>query len=271
VNYQKLIRFIPNLFTLGNLLLGCLGIIYCFNDHIYPVQANQLDPYGKNIAVVFGFNNRLYLSSFMIYGAAVLDFFDGFVARWLKATSPLGAQLDSLADGVTFGVLPACIYFQLISASFHLQPDALYVPVINMIPAFLIALASAYRLAKFNIDERQHESFIGLATPAMAIFTASLPLIIFTNALNLSAILLNEWLLYFFVIAFSWLMVSELPMFSLKIKSLKWKGNEMQIIFLLISLLMILAFKYAGIAASILLYISICFVKSFIAKSAETT
>src|SRR4249919_2073033 len=106
---NKFIKFIPNLFTLGNLFLGCLGIVFCFNDHIFPVQANELDPSGKNIAVIFGFNSRLYLSSFMIFGAAVLDFFDGFMARWLKASSPIGGQLDSLADGVTFGVLPACI------------------------------------------------------------------------------------------------------------------------------------------------------------------
>ena len=228
------------------------------------MQANELDPTGKNVAVVFGFNNRLYLSSFIIYGAAVLDFFDGFFARWLKVTSPIGAQLDSLADGVTFGVLPACIYFQLLSASYHLDPTALTVPIINTIPAFLIALCSVYRLAKFNVDERQHESFIGLATPGMAIFTASLPLIIFTNALGLSMLILNKWLLYFLVMAFSWLMVSELPMFSLKLKSFSWKGNEMQIIFLLIAVLLIIAFKYAGIAASILLYIVLCIVINFL-------
>src|ERR1041384_7281684 len=92
---NKFIKFIPNLFTLGNLFLGCLGIIYCFNDHIFPVQANELDPTGKNVAVVFGFNNRLYLSSFMIYGAAVLDFFDGFFARRLKATDRKSTRLNS--------------------------------------------------------------------------------------------------------------------------------------------------------------------------------
>src|SRR5215471_16433144 len=95
------LSFIPNLFTLGNLFLGCLGIIFAFNDHIFPVQLSDLDAGGKDVSVVFGFNNRLYLSSFMIFGAAVLDFFDGFVARLLKAESPLGAQLDSLADIVT--------------------------------------------------------------------------------------------------------------------------------------------------------------------------
>ena len=264
-------KFIPHLFTLANLLLGCLGIIYCFNDHIFPVQLNELDESGKNISVIFGFNSRLYLASFMIYGAAVLDFFDGFVARMLKAQSPIGAELDSLADVVTFGVLPACIYFQLLSAAYHLEPGALYVPAINMVPAFLISLCSAYRLAKFNVDKRQHESFIGLPTPAMALFAASLPLIIFTDAFGLATLVLNKWLLYFFVIAFSWLMVSELPMFSLKMKYFTWKGNELQIVFVVVCLVLIISLKYAGIAAVILLYVVICLIKLFFPKGKLNT
>jgi CDP-diacylglycerol--serine O-phosphatidyltransferase len=266
---KKFIQFIPNLFTLGNLFLGCLGIIFCFNDRIFPVQLNELDATGKNIGVIFGFNNRLYLSSFMIFGAVVLDFFDGFVARVLKAQSPLGIQLDSLADAVSFGVLPACIYFQLLSGAYHLEPDALYVQLIYMVPAFLIALCSVYRLAKFNIDERQHESFIGLATPAMALFAAALPLIVFTNALDLSWLIMNKWVLYFFIVAFSWLMVSEIPMFSFKLKSFKWKGNEVQISFLIIAILLIVFLKYAGIAASIIAYIFICLFQFFFNSKKE--
>lgn len=261
---EKLIKFIPNLLTLTNLFLGLLGIIFCFNDRIFPLQINELDPAGKNVSVIFGFNNRLYLASFMIYSAAIIDFLDGFVARALKAQSPIGAQLDSLADVVTFGVLPACIYFQLLSGAYHLQPNALFVPVINMIPAFLIALCAAWRLAKFNVDDRQHESFIGLPTPAMAMFAASLPLIIFTDAFQLSWFVLNKWLLYFLVIAFSWIMVSEIPMFSLKVKSLRWKGNQLQIVFLITCMVMILSLRYTGVALSILLYIVICLVRYFL-------
>ena len=260
---EKLIKFIPNLFTLGNLFLGLLGIVFCFSDHIFPAEVSAVDPSGKNLAVIFGFNSRLYLASFMIYGAALLDFADGFVARALKAQSALGAQLDSLADVVTFGVLPACIYFQLLSAAHHLEPQALYVPVINMVPAFLIALASAYRLAKFNIDERQHDSFIGLATPAMGILTASLPLIVFTNAFGLGEFILNRWLLYAFVIGLSWLMISEVPMFSLKVKSFSWKGNQGTLAFIAVCLVLVVWLKYTGIAASILLYILICLGKYF--------
>src|SRR5204863_9525554 len=105
------------------------------------------------------------------------------------------------------------------------------------------------------VDKRQHESFIGLPTPAMALFAASLPLIIFTNAFGLATVVLNKWLLYFFVIAFSWLMVSEIPMFSLKMKSFRWKGNELQILFVVVCSLLIFTLKYTGIAAVILLYV----------------
>ena len=183
---RNLLQHVPNLFTLGNLFLGCLGIVYAFNDHLFPLQVNEPDTELTNVAIIFGFNSRLYLSSFMIFGAAVLDFLDGFAARLLHAHSPIGGQLDSLADGVTFGVLPACIYFQLLNGAYHLEPNAFFVPLIWLVPAFLIALAAAYRLAKFNVDERQHDGFIGLPSPANGIFAATLPLIVFTNAYGLS-------------------------------------------------------------------------------------
>ncbi|MBK9731454.1 MAG: CDP-alcohol phosphatidyltransferase family protein [Chitinophagaceae bacterium] len=260
------VKHIPNMFTLGNLFLGCLGILFAFNDHIFPVELKELDPSGKNLGIIFGYNNRLYLSSFMIFGAAALDFFDGFFARLLNANSPIGGQLDSLADGVTFGVLPACIYYQLLAGAWHLQPGALNIPMIYMLPAFLIALCSVYRLAKFNVDERQQSGFIGLATPASALFAAALPLIVFTNAFTLAPFILNRWFLYVAIALFSWLMVAEIPMFALKAKSFKWKGNEVQFIFLAISALLIIVFKYAGIAAVILLYILICLAQYFFAK-----
>jgi CDP-diacylglycerol--serine O-phosphatidyltransferase len=268
---KKFTRHIPNLFTLGNLLLGCLGIIYAFNDHMFPVELKELDPGGKNLGVIFGFNNRLYLSSFMIFGAAVLDFFDGFIARLLKAQSPFGTQLDSLADAVTFGVLPGCIFYQLLAAAFHLEPGALYVPIICLMPAFLIPICSVCRLAKFNIDERQQSGFIGLATPAMALFTASLPLIIFTDAYHLAPVILNKWILYGIIVIFSWLMVSNIPMFSLKIKTLGWKGNELRVIFFLFGIFFISFFKYTGIAATILLYVLLCLVQHlFFKQQAES-
>lgn len=263
------VRHIPNMFTLGNLFLGCLGILFVFNDHIFPIELKELDPAGNNLGVIFGYNNRLYLASFMIFGAAVLDFFDGLLARLLKAHSPLGGQLDSLADAVTFGVLPACIYYQLLGGAWRLEPGALEIPMVYLLPSFLVALCAVYRLAKFNVDERQHAGFIGLATPANALFAAALPLMVFTNAFHLAPLILNQWFLYAVILLFSWLMVAEIPMFALKPKQSGWKGNEVQLVFLAISLLLIITFKYAGIAAVILLYIAICLVRFFFAKRKE--
>ncbi|MBX7108924.1 MAG: CDP-alcohol phosphatidyltransferase family protein [Chitinophagales bacterium] len=260
------VRHIPNMFTLGNLLLGCLGVLFAFNDHIFPIELKELDPSGSNLAVIFGYNNRLHLSSFMIFGAAVLDFFDGFLARLLKVHSPIGAQLDSLADAVTFGVLPTCIYYQLLGGAWQLQPDALNIPIAYQLPSLLVALCAVYRLAKFNVDERQHTGFIGLATPANALFAAALPLMVFTNAFHLAPYILNPWYLYAAIALFSWLMVAEIPMFALKPKSYGWKGNEVLLIFLAVSILLIIVLKYAGIAAVILLYIAICLAQYFFVK-----
>ena len=263
----NLTSHIPNLLTLGNLLLGCMGIIFAFNDRIFPVALNELDSTGNNPGVIFGFNSRLYISSFLIFAAAGLDFLDGFIARLLKAQSPIGEQLDSLADIVTFGVLPACIYYQLLAGAYHLEQEALDVSILYLMPSFLIAICSAYRLAKFNSDERQREGFLGLATPASALFAAALPLIIFTDAYDLSSLILNKWVLYSLILLFSFLMISEIPMFSFKSASLGWKGNEWLIIFLLSSIFFIAFFKYTGVALAILLYIILCIVRQLFFNS----
>jgi CDP-diacylglycerol--serine O-phosphatidyltransferase len=160
--------------------------------------------------------------------------------------------------------------YQLLAGAYHLEPGALYVPVIYMVPAFLISVFSAYRLAKFNVDERQHDGFIGLATPAMALFAAALPLIVFTDAYNLAPVILNKWLLYACIVLFSWIMVAEIPMFSLKTKSFSWKGNELRFIFLLLCILMIIFLKYTGIATAIILYIVICLVEHYFSGKSKT-
>ncbi len=224
---------------------------------------------GKNLGVIFGFNNRLYISSFLIFTAAGLDFLDGFIARLLKAQSSLGEQLDSLADVVTFGVLPACIYYQLLTGAYRLEPGALELSMIYLTPSFLIAISSAYRLAKFNSDTRQRDGFLGLATPASALFAAALPLIIFTDAYNLAPLILNKWVLYFMIFFFSFLMISEIPMFSFKSRSLGWKGNEWRIIFFISAIFFITFFKYTGVALSIVLYITLCIVRHLFFKSYE--
>jgi len=234
----KLVKQIPNLLTLTNLFLGCAGIVY----------------------VLSGMS---YMASYFIFIAAVIDFGDGFVARWLNAASPIGEQLDSLADCVTFGVLPGCIFFNFLENSYAADNDALNTGIIFMLPAFLISVFSALRLAKFNIDERQQTSFIGLPTPACAIFTATLPLIAISNQYGLASLLANKWVLYLLIMALSYLLVARLPMFSLKFKSFDWKSNETRYIFLIASAVLIFTMSYTGLAAVILLYIIMSILQTF--------
>jgi len=168
--------------------------------------------------------------------ACVFDFLDGFVARLLKVSSPIGKELDSLADMVTFGVLPAIYWFHSID---H--------PQLNYL-ALLIAVFSALRLAKFNIDERQVEGFIGVPTPANALFLITFPYL-FANKTVPIEIAIPVILL------FCWLMVSPFRLFALKFKHFGWKGNELRFTFLIGAVLLIGIFQLAGVALTIILYI----------------
>jgi len=197
-------RHIPNALTCANLLCGCVGIVEVFH-------------------------NNMLLSCALIGLAAVFDFFDGFAARLLKVSSPIGKELDSLADVVTFGVLPAVIIYQLLLRSVPGLAD-LWIP--NL--AFLMAVCSALRLAKFNIDPRQSDSFIGVPTPANALLVASLPFIL-RNHPEWEPIIVNTTNLLIFTAVMSFLLVAELPLFALKFKSFGWAGNEVRYSFLLVA------------------------------------
>ncbi len=230
-------KHIPNSITCCNLLSGCISIVLMFNG--YAVAAGA-----------------------MIFIAAVFDFFDGFSARLLKAYSPLGAQLDSLSDVVSFGVAPSfIIYHYLQSASMSVSMSVLG---LNIIPfaAFFLAVFAALRLAKFNIDDRQTTSFIGLPTPAMGIFVASLPFTLNNDHLAfMGNVVTNICFLLAVIILFSFLMVSEIPFFSLKIKNLRFKEN-IHIYILAIFAITALAFLgFAAIPFIILFYIILCFTK----------
>ncbi|OQX79368.1 MAG: CDP-diacylglycerol--serine O-phosphatidyltransferase [Bacteroidetes bacterium 4484_249] len=229
-------QHIPNSLTLFNLLSGC-------------------------IAIVFAFNNQLTAASWLIGIAAVFDFFDGFAARLLKVSSPIGKELDSLADVVSFGVVPGVIMYKLILLSSNVP--LFEVLEINIIPfvAFLIPMFSALRLAKFNIDERQTDSFIGLPTPANAILIASFPLILnqesILTGLNISSIsniFGNFYFLIVLTIILSYLLVAELPLMSLKFKKYNWGDNRNRYIFLLISLLLLIFFFYTAMPFIIVIY-----------------
>ncbi len=218
-------RHIPNTVTCCNLFSGCLAIVWAYQG---------------NYQVALGF---------IILGA-VFDFFDGMLARALQAYSPLGKELDSLADDITFGVAPSMIVFSLfkeVSVPAFLSPVAGYLPY----AAFLIAVFSALRLAKFNIDTRQTSSFIGVPTPANALFWGAL--VVGAHDFLVSDFF-NACYLLLLVGFTSWLLVAEIPMFSLKFKNLSWRDNKVQFVFLLGCVPLILFLGIAGLAAIIIWY-----------------
>lgn len=242
-------RHLPNALTCANLICGVLAIIY---------------------ALFFSFEWAL---GFIILGA-VFDFFDGMVARLLQVQSPIGKELDSLADVVTFGVAPSAMLLTLQGGLPHdfinERHDWLfYFPLI-------IAPFSALRLAKFNVDTRQSNSFIGLPTPANALFWASLVVALSTvdfGVLEIWQQILIYLLLWSGIVFSCWLLVSEVPMFALKFKDFSWGSNRLRYAFLLLSLVLILGaalvgLNLLGLSASILLYILLSLVTGRQAVSA---
>ena len=219
-------RHIPNTITCCNLLSGCAASVMAF-------QANY------EAAILF-----------IILGA-VFDFFDGMTARLLGVSGPLGKELDSLADDITFGFAPSAIVFSLFKEVPY--PEFL-MPVADYFPytAFIIAAFSALRLGKFNIDPRQSSSFIGLPTPANALFWGSL---VVGGHSYLTNEPFNAIYLLLLVCLMSYLLVAELPMFSLKFKNLSWKDNKISYIFLLVCIPLLAIFRISGFAAVILWYI----------------
>ena len=220
---------IPNIITLANLFSGCIAIVMAFNG------------------------NFLWVVIWVLIAAA-FDFFDGLAARLLKVSSKMGAELDSLADVVSFGVAPASAVFMMLK-EFTLYPDFLqsiqeYIPYL----VFLIPVFSAYRLAKFNLDTRQTSSFLGLPTPANGLFWVSFVYGVHNHAS------VEGYYLYLtiaFIAVLSILMVSEIPMFSLKFKKLQFKGNERQFIIVVLMIALVAVFGLSGIAWGILVYIFI--------------
>ncbi|GGJ92863.1 CDP-diacylglycerol--serine O-phosphatidyltransferase [Parabacteroides faecis] len=202
------------------------------------------------IATVVALQGNLLWAAIWIIIAAVFDFMDGFAARLLKAYSPMGKELDSLSDMVSFGVAPGMIVFWMLSqASLSLGEIGRYIPYL----AFVIPAFSGLRLAKFNIDERQTTSFIGMPVPANALFWAS-------AGYSLAPLAQANPVLFIVVtlavaLATSLLLVSEIPMFSLKIKSVAWKGNERRYILVGCAVLFVALFGMLGIAGTILLYL----------------
>lgn len=215
---------IPNIITLLNLFCGC-------------------------IAVVFAFHKQFEMAFLFVSLGIFLDFFDGFFARLFKVSSELGLQLDSLADMVTSGLVPGLIMFQMMSAS---TSGPVWFPYLG----FIITLGSCYRLANFNIDTRQTDSFIGLPTPANALVILSLPLVLQNaDSLIMVEILTNQWVLLVITLFSAYILNAEIPLFSLKIKQFTFAKYKLQVFFLAISILLLVFFQFLGIPLLIFSYI----------------
>jgi len=221
-----MIRHLPNFLTCCNLLCGCLGIVFCLEDRTVP-------------------------AAYFVWAAGIFDFFDGFAARTLNVSSPIGKELDSLADVVSFGILPSLVMYKMMDA----------VTVSEWLPyfAFLIAVCSALRLAIFNVDETQHDSFKGLNTPANTLFITSLiflpePLAVWVN---------QEVTLVIITLIFSLLMVSRIDIIAFKFKDFSWQNNKARFTFLPVAVLLIAIMGKAALPFVILFYI----VFSLVSKS----
>lgn len=240
---------LPNFFTLLNLVFGSLAITYILQT-------------GETIAYIDGFGfstvmlpEKMAMGSIFIFAAAVVDFLDGFVARLFKATSAIGKQLDSLADIVSFGVAPGMILYQLLRISFAKEESGLEVSIAALLPALLIPCAAAWRLAKFNLANDQEYSFKGLPTPAAGIMIASFPLIVWFETMNIHALFFNQWFLYGVILLLGFLMISRIPMLSLKFKDFSLKNNIQKIILLVIAIVASFTLEWLAIPAVLVSYI----------------
>ena len=240
-------KHFPNTLTCCNLFSGCIATYFAFQAEF-------------SIALTF-----------IIIGA-VFDFFDGFAARLLHVSSPIGKELDSLADDVTFGFAPAAIVYAMLKIALTSTACPTDCPLaqaglIEYIPymAFIIACFSALRLAKFNLDERQTSSFIGLPTPANALFWGSLAV-----GLTQSGVLTTfSWMALILIVGIflsSWLLIAEIPMFALKFKSFGLKGNELRYGFIIMSAFLLIIAGWVGFSAVIILYILTSLINNALAR-----
>ena len=244
-----LMKQIPNFFTLLNLVFGCLAII-CILQNGIAIQ------YNAEGAQYIDIPEKIWMASLFIAIAAVIDFLDGFVARLFNASSEMGKQLDSLADVVSFGVAPSIIMYQFLRMSFAKEENGVDVSILWLVPALLIAVAGAYRLARFNLDSSQQYGFKGVPIPAAGLLIASLPLIYWnSNSETITNLLLNKWVLYIIIVLVSWLMISTLPLMALKFKNFSVKDNLPKIILLGIALVAAFLLQWLAVPVVFIAYI----------------
>ena len=248
---SQTMKNLPNLFTLLNLIFGCIAIVFALQTEHINIYTND------EFTSSFNIPEKLSYAALFLYASALVDFLDGFVARFFKSSSEMGKQLDSLADVVSFGVAPGVIFYQLLRMSFIREENGLDISIIWLLPAFLFAAAAAYRLARFNLDTSQSYGFKGVPTPAAGLLVASLPLILHygNRFIDVNEWLVNKWVLYTLIIVLSWLMVSRLPMIALKFKGLSLKNDMPKLILLAIGVLTTVLVKWLAVPIIFIAYI----------------
>lgn len=246
-------KHFPNIITLINLFFGCFAILMILTG-------------------------QFTMGIWFVGLAALADFADGLVARLLKVQTNVGKELDSLADMVSFGLVPGLILFILFQIGFHGNENMfnqsmstfgiklMDAPYLYGFMGFLVTLFSAFRLAKFNLDTRQSENFIGMPTPAATILVIGFLLVYQYNAFGLGQLMINPVFLGICSVGISLLLVSEIPMFSLKFKKMKWDGNEIRILFFLSAILIFILFKAGGIALIMMTYLTFAIISNFTKK-----
>lgn len=238
---------IPNCFTLSNLFLGATAILYILQPGLtYHADGDGLVTIPENMMV----------ASWLIFAAALVDFLDGFVARWMNQCSEMGKQLDSLADVVSFGVAPGLMVLQFLRFSYASTEGGLDISMAFLLPALLIPCAGAYRLARFNLDQSKSTGFKGIPIPAAGILIASFPLVNWyaTDAWVLD-LLLSKWLWYSLIIVLCVGMVSTMPMLALKFSGLSVKKILPFLIILAVALPIALLFGWLAISAGFIAYV----------------
>lgn len=238
-----------------------------YKKHV-PNSITLLNVFCGSVATVFAANNNFIMAAIFVFLGILFDFFDGFLARKLNVQGPLGIQLDSLADMITSGLVPGIIMFKLLSLTVNSSDTFItenwntfislngikssWLPFLG----FLITVASAYRLGRFNIDENQQTYFIGLPTPANTLMIISLPLIMeFQNNDLMNSLILNSWFLIILTFLSAFLLNANIKLFALKFKDLSFKNNSVRYLFLLLAIVSLIVLQFAAIPFIVLIYI----------------
>lgn len=258
---------IPNLFTLLNLVLGAIAIVFILQTGETIVIMDDGGATQVNLP------EKIWIGALFIFAAAVIDFLDGFLARMLNAHSEMGKELDSLSDVVSFGVAPGMILYQLLRIGFAREEGGLDVSVVALLPAFIFPAAVAWRLAKFNVSTTQKYDFEGVPSPAAALVVASFPLIILYRYFDIQEVFINSWFLYIVILVLSFLMVSRMRFMAMKFTDFSFQKNSLRFILIILAALAIIFMQWLAVPVIFILYVIVSLISKpagFEVKS-ETT